>query len=69
MLITPWIFFRSMANLVHESIITRSSVVRKSEEIELHICILKQFLQSVQKEIEGPVALVRHKKKKTKILK
>ena len=34
------------------------------DTMELQVCVLQQFLQSVRKEIEAPVAPLRRRKKK-----
>ena len=53
MLITPWIFIKFMANLVRECIFVRSLLVPNINTMELKVCVLKQLLQSVRKEIEA----------------
>ena len=56
MLITPWIFNRFIANLVRECTFIRSLLVPNIDTMELQVCVLYLFLQSVRKEIKAPVA-------------
>ena len=53
MLITPWIFIRFIANLVRECTFIHSLLVLNIDTMELQVCVLWQFLQSVQKEIKA----------------